>query len=29
MAAAIGVTAPLYNLEGGIVAWAEAGEPIE
>jgi rhodanese-related sulfurtransferase len=29
MAAAVGATNPLYNLEGGIVAWVEAGEPVE
>ncbi len=29
MAAAIGVTLPLYNLEGGTIAWIEAGEPVD
>lgn len=29
MAAAAGLTNPLHNLEGGIVAWAERGHPVE
>ncbi len=29
MAAASGLTNPLYNLEGGTLAWVEAGEPVE
>ena len=29
MAAAAGLNNPLYNLEGGTVAWIEAGEPVE
>jgi rhodanese-related sulfurtransferase len=29
MAAALGVDTSLYNLEGGILAWIEAGEPVE
>ena len=29
MAAAAGLTNPLYNLEGGTNAWVEQGEPVE